>query len=474
MSSKLICVLCLLFAMLCTERAAACSCGSGGPEPCEAYGRASAVFVGTVVSIKQRKFDSVEVERKRADAGERLSPLVYTFAVQNSFSGMFGGEVEVGSGRGGGDCGYEFIQGMQYVVYAYGDLPNNRLWTSTCTRTRPVAEADEDLAFLRSLPRRASGVTISGAVFMKYHSVEGAQPKEKRILRFPLVIDGEGVRRELRTDAEGRYQVTGLKAGSYVVKVTLPDELFTHRDERKVAIAERGCSDVSFYVEGNGRISGKVLDADGQPVPKLALYLIRAEDAGAEHPQWTNASSDEEGQFTFRPLASGRYLLGVRLLGLSAPGDVANRYPLTFYPGVSDAAQATPITVSRAGEHVSGLVLQLPQRLTERTVEGIVALPNNRPAAKALVSYQEISKTGLWASYGVETDEQGRFKIMMYEGFNYLVRAYLKVGSRQMHAEPAEVTASAELKSIRLTISEPGTTCERCRNLGFRQSRPQQ
>ncbi len=469
MSSKMICVLCLLFVMLCAERVDACSCGGGG-KPCEAYGRASAVFVGTVVGISQRKFDSVEVERKRQDAGEYLAPMTYTFAVQKSFGGIVGAEVEVGSGLGGGDCGYEFVQGMQYVVYAYRDPRSNRLSTSICTRTKPVGAADEDLAFLSSLSDRASGVTISGAVLTHRALVEGVQtPLEKRVVGLPIVIEGESVRRELRTDAEGRYQVSGLKPGTYTVKVILPDELFTHRNEEKVMIAERGCSNVSFYLTDNGRISGKVLDADGQPVPKILLYLMRAEDVSAERPEWKNASADEEGRFILQPLLPGSYLLGVRLNGLTFPGEVGNSYPLTFYPGVSEAAQATPITISRAGEHVTDRVLQLLPSLTERIVEGVVLLQDNRPAAKAFVSYQELSENKLSTSYGVESDDQGRFKIKIYDGFTYLVSAHVNTGkaSGQMHAEPVEVTASPELKPIQLTISEPNGTCERCRNLRF-------
>jgi hypothetical protein len=202
---------------------------------------------------------------------------------------------------------------------------------------------------------------------------------------------------------------------------------------------------------------------------------MRAEDAGAERPQWNYASADEEGRFTFRPLVPGRYLLGVRLNGLSSPGEVANDYPLTFYPGVSEAAQATPITISRAGEHVSDHVLQLPPRLTERVVEGVVMLPDNRPAPKAFVSYQELSEANLSTSYGLESDEQGRFKIKIYDGFNYLVSAHVNTGkdSGQMHAEPVEVTASAKLRPIKLTISESNGTCERCRNLRFRKRRTQ-
>jgi len=478
MRSKLIGVLSVLCVLLCAEQVAACTCLANGA-PCEAYGRAGAVFVGTVTNVKQRKNDSVEVERKRADAGEYLPPVTNTFTVQESFGGVDIGEVEVGTGRNDGDCGYRFVKGAQYVVYAYRDPRSNLLSTSICTRTRLATEADEDLAFLRSLPGRASGVTISGAVaFTAQRPAEGAKPPvvDQRLAGLPLVIEGEGVRRELRTDAEGRYQVAGLKAGTYTIKVTLPDELFAHRVEEKLTLAERGCGNASFYVADNGRISGKVVDADGQPVPKILLYLMRAEDVGAERPQWTYAEADEAGQFTLRPLAPGRYLLGVRLSGLSYPGAAGNAYPRTFYPGVSEAAQATPLIISRAGEHVSEHVFQLPPRLTERIIEGVVVWPDGRPIAKASVGYQELSTSKDPLSYGTERDEQGRFRIKVYDGFTYLVSAHVNTGHglEQLRAEPIEITATAEMKPLTLTISEPNGTCERCRNLrlGKRPAQP--
>jgi len=252
-----------------------------------------------------------------------------------------------------------------------------------------------------------------------------------------------------------------------MVNVTLPDELFAYRVEEKLTLAERGCGNASFYVADNGRISGKVIDADAQPVPKILLYLMHAEEVGAERPQWTYAEADEAGHFTFRPLTPGRYLIGVRLGGLSFPDAVGNNYPRTFYPGVSEAVQATPIIISSAGEHVSEHIFRLPPRLTERIIEGVVVWPNNRPAAKARIGYQELSASSAASSYGAESDEQGRFKIKVYDGFTYLVSAHVNTGngSTQSHAEPIEITAAAEMKPLTLTISEPNGTCERCRNL---------
>ncbi len=44
------------------------------------------------------------------------------------------------------DCEYPFKVGERYLVYAYGD--ENELGTSTCTRTRKLKKAKEDLKAL--------------------------------------------------------------------------------------------------------------------------------------------------------------------------------------------------------------------------------------------------------------------------------------------------------------------------------------
>lgn len=469
--SKAVCCFAVLFMLLCAERAAACRCFAGGT-PCEAYGRSSAVFLGTVLSKEERKVEPRRREREGENRGEYVPPVTYRFAVQESFGGIEGGEVEVVTGMGGGDCGYRFVQGAQYVVYAHRDPRSGRLSTSICSRTRPVADASEDLVFLRGLTNRTLGVTLQGGVHKADYSGSAEKPPfDKRLAGLPLVVEGEGLRRELKTDAEGRYQLAGLKAGTYTVKVTLPDELFTYRAEEKVTITERGCGNASFFVADNGRISGKVLDSEGQPVPKIVLEVRRAEEADAERRTYHNfVSTDEEGNFVIQPLKPGGYIIGVRLDGISFPDAVSNRYPRVFYPGVSELADATPITVGRAGEHVTERVLRLPPRLTERSIEGTVVLADGRPAENANVGYQELSASGNSSSYGAQTDARGRFTVKVYDGFTYLISAHINTGKNggQMHAEPIEVTAVAEMQPIKLTISEPNGSCERCRNLRFR------
>jgi hypothetical protein len=133
-----------LLLLLCFEDARACSCLMNSP-PCEAYGRASAVFVGRVVDAAQRNESVRDGIKIVYDVG------TIRFSVQEAFRGVDSKEVEIHSGTGGGDCGYWFRRGEVYLIYAYQSFEDKKLYTNICTRTRPVSEASEDLEFLRGL-----------------------------------------------------------------------------------------------------------------------------------------------------------------------------------------------------------------------------------------------------------------------------------------------------------------------------------
>src|SRR6185369_8419633 len=127
----------------------ACSCGRELP-PCEAFSGASAVFVGRVLdAAQQNEIKNDDGTRSIYDVG------AIRFEVKESFLGVTRNSVVIHSGTGGGDCGYWFKRGETYLVYAYGKP--DELSTGICTRTRPVAKAEEDLAFLRNLPKKGSG-----------------------------------------------------------------------------------------------------------------------------------------------------------------------------------------------------------------------------------------------------------------------------------------------------------------------------
>jgi hypothetical protein len=93
--------------------ALACSCMMSGP-PCQAAWTADVVFSGTV-----RAIDRIE----GGPGAPEFQPVRVTFDVEQGYINAPSGVVEVATGSGGGDCGYRFVTGKRYLVYAWKRPP---------------------------------------------------------------------------------------------------------------------------------------------------------------------------------------------------------------------------------------------------------------------------------------------------------------------------------------------------------------
>ena len=109
-------------------KAFACECIGPSP-PSKAFDESTAVFAGRVTSI-----ESVDYNKK-----------VY-FDVERVWKGKVENAVTTSTGGDSGACGYDFEEGREYLVYAYGDKES--LGTGICTRTQPVIDAYVDMAAL--------------------------------------------------------------------------------------------------------------------------------------------------------------------------------------------------------------------------------------------------------------------------------------------------------------------------------------
>src|SRR5262249_34547710 len=125
----------LVLVCIAAKDAAACSCvGSiSGHQPCQARWVYSAVFVGRVVSIEPFT-QPIEIGPGRTfDMHQRRVRL----AVSEAFSGVTVGETTITTGAGGGDCGFDFSPGREYLVYASA-AADGSLGTGICSPTTTV------------------------------------------------------------------------------------------------------------------------------------------------------------------------------------------------------------------------------------------------------------------------------------------------------------------------------------------------
>jgi hypothetical protein len=455
-SSLLSLLACPFVLALLAARAEACSCFDGQP-PCAAFGAASAVFVGTALDSRTRE------PKAKTLAEVDWTPVVVRFAVLQPFLGVEGAEVEVETGRGGGDCGYQFRKGESYLVYASRGPDGKRLLTSICSRTRPVSDASEDLEFLRGLGARGPGVSIDVKVERSRQSVrEGSSTPAGGLAGARLAFEGAGESREVRTDSEGRARLSGLKPGTYKVRLALPEGLTTYKEEQEVTVADRGCAAVFYTVSDDGRVGGRVADVEGHAVKGVLVTLVEADDPEPERHYALYATTGADGRYDFKGLPPGRYLLAVNLNRYPQPNDPTNAYPRTYYPGVAERSQAEAVTVG-AGEVVKDRDITLPARRAESILNGVVVWQDGSPVAGASISLRDLTYHDPGIDNGLSpADAQGRFTFKGYEGQVLLIHAS---SSRQFvgdfrrdgpmeRSEPVRVTLAGPTERVRIVITK--------------------
>ena len=443
----------VLFLLLAFDVAAACSCVPPR-SPCNYYGGAAAIFVGRAVGAAQQR--SIVDEQ-----GNKITFDVGTIRllVLENFKGASDYEVEINSGTGGGDCGYWFRRNETYLVYAYFLPDGKKLTTNICTRTRPLSHANEDLEYLRSLKTAKPGATLYGKLTRYIGDLDRGPVKEgPKMAGVKVVITGEGKTIETVTNDNGEYRVSGLSPGDYDASPQLPDNLgvvssrdqedrfgrFTGREP--IRLNDLACGEINFTVQFNGVVSGRVLDAAGEPAKEVQVRLGSADDADSERFTWT----DKEGYYEFVRVQPGGYLLGFNLTW--AP-DKDDPYPRTFYPGVKTRAEAALLTVGE-GERLKGYDMTLPPRLSARQVDVTVVWPDGRPAVGVRVYYEMNDVTDIGNS--IETDTKGRASVTLFDNYHYIIYATGTIKGKNFHAKPIEILIDKSLKPLKFVLSQEG------------------
>lgn len=329
----------IAFFALWTAQAWACTCLTPAT-PSAAAGRAAAVFMGTVIRITDPEFNpparmdaGLTAAARRGDASRepRLPrPLrVIRLLVGEALSGISPEqrEIEVVTGMGGGDCGIAFETGKEFFVYAAKDA-EGRLLSHLCSRTRPLAAAGEDLAYLRS---RTGTPEASQIVVRTSYGRYTAPPNMQ------IAIDGPGGRRFATTNSGGQATFDGLPAGSYRIHAVADGDL---EDDPEIDLGAHGSQEVTLFQASTIRGSVKPNDWSG------AAMEIRG-PSGRVHSFAVRA----DGTFALTLRQPGPHRLGVRL------GDGRGRW---FHPGTENESAATIIDLPMdPGAKTYDLVLPL-------------------------------------------------------------------------------------------------------------------
>ena len=198
----LIVVVALLCLPVFTQSVQACQCREYGTPICAQFGRADAVFVGQVASLKRLKYKP----------DNTYTYVMADFVVQEAFRGVTGRRVGVGVATNT-PCTPKFEKGKRYLVYASLDEAKNQLFTGMCSGTGPAGELSEAVKELRKLAQGQSEESISGRILrFQYEGLAGIKVEATKAGETFTTV----------TDNYGYFSLPAVRSGSFDVKVFVP------------------------------------------------------------------------------------------------------------------------------------------------------------------------------------------------------------------------------------------------------------
>ena len=418
----------------------ACSCV--GPVPaCQATWQASAVFVATVTQIEDLQPDS-----DRPFDARRVR-----MRVSEEFRGNVGGETDVFTGRGGGDCGFAFVQGHQYLVYAYRVQGRDAFSTGICSRTRDLADATDDLTYLRGQARVASALgTIQGTA-KQQEPEPGGGYTSSTVAGVRVIATGSGRSYEATTGGGGQYEIP-VPIGRYEIRAEVPSGQHAVAGFPRVDVLDaRGCAQSDIVIRWDGRLSGRLLNWRGEPMPFLPVELITRESLGSAYPSPAHVvRSDDQGRFEFERIEPGPYVLGVNTLRQPREVSIEPRVLLRTRDG-------SPRTITVAhGERVTVGEFALPRELEVVTLAGVVLSADGSPQRGARVYVRLDSPSFNLHGPAVTTETNGGFVLSVVRGYRYrLIAEGQHEGRFVSSGESAPIDTASDVGRLTLRLKSP-------------------
>ena len=222
------------------SRSDACSCRYGVPV-CETFWATPLVFSGKVLEI---------APAQAKDKGRRTQGYgrFVTFSIAQTWKGEAGGTIQINTGMGGGDCGYNFVKGREYLVYAHGS--GGKYSTGICSRTRRLSAAGEDLEYFKTaLEAPAVGRIFGTATYQRASSEVPGRP----VVGYTVTLQQGDRKWTTTTGSDGGYEFRDIAAGNYSVALVVPE---TERafGSASSLVDPRGCAAADFTVVPQGRV----------------------------------------------------------------------------------------------------------------------------------------------------------------------------------------------------------------------------
>ncbi len=323
------------------------------------------------------------------------------------------------------------------------------------------------IAALSLAAQTGSEGSIAGRVL---NSVTGA-PVRKALVR--LNPEGDAPLMAGETDADGRFQFTGLPAGKYWLSAHhagFTDRTYGARPNLQfgppfvLAPAEHR-TDVDIKLPPLGAISGRVLDEDGDPIAEAFVTILKQtyRNGRKEWNQISGAMIDDRGEFRVSNLAPGKYLVAAGARGrvlttrFRNPGELPEKpemiYVPAFYPNATTTTAASVLDLA-SGADLQGIDIHV-SKAPSFHVRGIVT--GQESAGPGTVNVQVSPRNGDPLAFGSGAAIQqpgGRFDIAGVVAGQYTLAVI--AGSGQNHTfSTQDLAVTGNVTGLVLSIPPP-------------------
>lgn len=273
-----------------------------------------------------------------------------------------------------------------------------------------------------------------------------------------------------------RYEVTAVMVG--LVEFAGPGQGFGHMNGFPVqfvlqSIEKTSVKDLAPNYDAaaystkpvrfpTGYLTGTLVGPEGKPISDGDVDIYSASDP-PKHIENDSATTDAKGRFKFA-VPPGDYVIGFNTFWVPSP---KAPYPATYYPSTQQRAAAKVVTVTD-NQHLSNLVLKIPQRLIARTIPIEVLWPDGKPVAEANVWLSQVSEPTSVVGMSVShTAADGTFDLVGFEGIDYILHADKYAGLARVSCARNLLIRSGDSIPVRVQLSLTITDFDLCKNTDF-------
>ena len=302
----------------------------------------------------------------------------------------------------------------------------------------------------------AAKAALEGSVIKE----PGGEPLKKAIVELISENQEEGGNYTATSDQDGHFRIADIQPGRYKLFAERTGYIEVgnkrRRSEGRIVSLEAGqtLKEQTLKMLPAAIITGRALDEDGEPMPNVEITLLRRKS-----PSWEpsgSAQTNDLGEYRIGGLLAGKYYVVASPTpsfqslvsaqkgsedGVASPADTS--YLATYYPGVVDRAQASPIELH------AGTEMPVDFSLTRRHAPRIRGRVSGLAAgSKAVVMLRGKDANAVFNA--AEVDKDGKFEIRNVAPGTYTLAAMTVLAETPQIVRQTIEVGSADIDDLHL------------------------